>query len=100
MSSFGKVTNSKPALLREAYKRLTGDCSASDSLDQAMVDERVAELLEHEDVDAWDMRVNNQGRPEQFGTFLEHCKRYIDSQVDTAVDDRRHDSLHGGDVVL
>ena len=69
MSSFGRATNSKPAFLREAYRRLTGDCSASDTLDQVKVDERVAELLEHEDIDTWDLRVNNQGRPEQFDIF-------------------------------
>ena len=47
-------------------------------MDQVKVDERVAELLEHEDIDTWDLRVNNQGRPEQFDIFLELCKQYID----------------------
>ena len=49
--SFGQVTNSKPALLREAYRRLTGDRSAASSLTEAEVDARVAEMLELEDPD-------------------------------------------------
>ena len=72
--SFGTVTNSKPAVLREAYRWLTGDCSACDSQDQAQVDARVAELLEHEDLDASDLWENSSGCPEKFGVFLHHCK--------------------------
>ena len=80
--SLGKVTNSKPAVLREAYRRLTGDCSACDSQDQAQVDARVAELHEH----AWDLRQNSSGCPEKFGVVLfQHWKYYTDAQVETAV---------------
>ena len=78
---FGRATNSHPAFLREMYRRLTGDCSACDTTDQAKVDERITKLLEHEDVDVWDLRVNNKGRPEEYHVFLEHCKQYIESQV-------------------
>ena len=96
---FGRATNSHPAFLQEMYRRLTGDCSANGTTDQAKVDERIAELLQHEDVDVWDLRLNNQGRPEEYHMFLEHCKQYIESQVSTAVDDRRHDSVSENDVV-
>lgn len=97
---FGKVTHSKPAFLREAYRRLTGDCSASSNVTEREVDERITQLLEDEDPDLiWDLRVDNEGRPEMYTTFLEFCQKYIDSQIDTAVDDRRHDAVVEGDVV-
>eukprot|EP00117_Sycon_ciliatum_P025894 scpid75942/ scgid21385/ len=55
---FGSLTNTKPAFLREAYRRLTGDTSASITTDQAAVDKRIAELFETEDPDLiWDLRV-------------------------------------------
>ncbi|CAB4041566.1 Hypothetical predicted protein, partial [Paramuricea clavata] len=99
--SFGQVTNSKPALLREAYRRLTGDRSAASSLTEAEVDARVAEMLELEDPDLiCDLRVNNAGRPQEYIVFLEKCQQYIERQVETAVDDRRHDpTTSDGDVV-
>lgn len=51
--SFGHYTNSKPAFLREAYRRLTGDASSASSTE---VDTRVAKLLETEDPDfIWDL---------------------------------------------
>ena len=98
---FGKLTHSKPAFLREAYHRLTGDCSASSNLTEDEVDERIAQLIDSEDPDlVWDLRSNNEGRPETYGVFLDCCKKYIDSQIDTAVDDRRHDTvMKGNDVV-
>jgi hypothetical protein len=44
--SFGKVTGCKSGLLREAYRRLTGDKSAANDSSEAEVDKRVAELLD------------------------------------------------------
>ena len=80
--TFGSVTHAKPAFLREAYRRLTGDASASDSTEQAEVHSRVTEMLETEDPDlVWDLRVLNAGRPESFKEFLEHCQQYIQSSV-------------------
>ena len=46
-----------------------------------------------------DLRVNNEGHPEKYEIFLDCCRKYIDSEVNTAVDDRRHDSISGNDVV-
>ena len=63
------------------------------------MDATVPELLEHEDLDAWDLTENRSGRPEKLGVLLYHCKCYIDAQVDTAVDDCRHDGIHKGDVI-
>ncbi len=68
--NFGHVTNSKPAVLREAYKRLTGDRSAASSLTEEEVDARLSEMLELEDPDVLcDLRVNNPGRPQEYTEF-------------------------------
>lgn len=64
---------------------------------QVSYNKRIAEVLEHEDADIiWDLRAKNQGHPEKY-VFLEHCRQYIESQVNVAVDDRRHDSLSNND---
>ena len=98
--SFGTVTHSKPTLLREAYRRLTGDNSASSNATEQEVDARIAQLLEDEDPDlVWDLRSNNSGCPETYATYLEFCQKYIDGQIESAVDDRRHDLVVGSDVV-
>uniref|UniRef100_UPI00358E6566 uncharacterized protein n=1 Tax=Myxine glutinosa TaxID=7769 RepID=UPI00358E6566 len=95
-----KPMNVKAAFLREAYHRLTGDSSAADTRSQAEVDKRIQRLLDEEDPDIiWDLRSNNSGRPEQFGVFLDQCQRYINSAVETAVDDRRHDNVTGEDTI-
>ena len=92
--SFGRVTGVKSAILREAYKRLTGDSSAASYESEEIVDKRVRDMLDMEDPDLiWDLRVNNQGRPEEFSAYLEECKKYIDGVAQTAVDDRRHDDV-------
>ena len=41
----------------------------------------------------YDLRVNNNGRPQQYDEFLAECQAFINSSVDTAVDDRRHDNI-------
>ena len=99
--TFGTVSHTKPAFLREAYKRLTGDSSASSTLEEAAVDERIAQMLEIEDPDiVWDLRNVNPGHPVVYTAFLEECQRYISSSVETAVDERRHDVVgSSGDVI-
>ena len=98
--SFGKVTNSKSAFLREAYRRSTGDQSCSSNAAEQAIDERVKQILGDEDPDLiCDLRDNNKGRPGKYKVFLDRCRKYIDSTIDTAVDDRRHDLLSGNDVV-
>ena len=97
---FGKLTMIKPAILREIYHRLTGDYSGSTNLAEKEVDQRIAQFIEHEDPNlVWDLRINNKGRPEQFSVFLEFCQKHIDSQIETAVDDRRHDAVADGSVI-
>lgn len=58
--------------------------------------------MEQEDPDlVCDIRVNNTGRPEKYEEFLELCQKHIIANLETAVDDRRHDNVlkEGGDVV-
>ena len=100
--SFGSVTNCKSAILRKAYQFLTGDASASRNATESELDERVGEMLSLQDPDlVTDLRINNAGQPERYDVFLEECQKYIVEKVETAVDDRRHDTVSGdGDVVV
>ncbi|KAJ8375554.1 hypothetical protein SKAU_G00061340, partial [Synaphobranchus kaupii] len=94
------ATNCKAAFLREAYRRLTGDSTAADSTNEAEVDSRIARILDEEDPQLiWDLRGHNQGRSEEYEVFLQHCQNYIHTSVETAVDERRHDTIADDDVV-
>ena len=42
-------------------------------MEQAKEDIRVSKLLEQEDIDACDLRVNTEGRSEEFSVSLEQC---------------------------
>ena len=98
INSFGRAIGCKSAILREAYRRLTGDDSSSRTVDEEAVDKRVNEFLSLEDPELiYDLRVNNKGQPEKYEKFLEVCQTYINSTVDTATDDRRHDSTSTND---
>lgn len=100
INSFGRHTNSKPAFLREAYRRLTGDAAAASTIEEEEVDKRVAKLLEMEDPDLiWDIRIQGGGRPVKYTVFLEECKRYLQGSVETAVDEHRHYAVDSGEVV-
>ena len=72
------------------YKQQTGDCSASANLVESEVDARINQMVDFEDPDLiYDLRANSKCE-EKYQIFLEQCQQYIDSQVQTAVDDRRH----------
>lgn len=94
MSTFGRLTGTKTGMLREMYRRLTGDSSAANYLSEEQVDERIREMVDAEDPDLiWDLRLTKSGRPEEYKEFLVKCQNYVASKVETAVDDRRHDPL-------
>ena len=99
IQSFGRATGCQVAFLRQAYQWLTGDSSSADTSKQAEVDKRVSQILDEDPELMWDLRGNNSGRPEEYGTFLEQCQKYINATVETAVDDRRHDAVAGEEVV-
>ena len=83
---------------REAYRRLAGDDSSSRTVDEEAVDKCVNEFLSLEDPELiYNLRVNNEGQPEKYEKFLEVCQTYTNSTVDTATDDRRHDSTSTND---
>ena len=65
------------------------------------MDSRIAQLLDSEDPNlVWDLRYLNEGRPEAFTVFLENCQEYLDSSVEMAVDEHRHDTVEAdGDVI-
>ncbi len=46
LHSFGTVTNTKSGILREAYRRLTGDSSAAHDSDEKEVDRCIGVLLD------------------------------------------------------
>ena len=51
ISSFGTMTGTKSAVLREAYRRLTGDAAAPNKMSEHEGDSRLRELLDSEDPD-------------------------------------------------
>ena len=90
----GRVSNMKPAIARELYRRYVGDASAAETGSEALIDQRVQAFLDCEDEDIiWDLREKNAGRPEKYSVFFEFCQKYLNSQAEVAVDDRRHDSI-------
>lgn len=40
-----------------------------------------------------DLREHNEGQPTKYSVFFDHAKTYIENVVETAVDDRRHDTI-------
>ena len=100
-----KMTNSKPAFLREAYWQLPGDCSASSNMKERDFYLWITQLLEDEHKNpnlTWDLHVKGEERLETYvhSTFLDFSQTYIDSQIDAAVDDCHHDPVVGADVVI
>ena len=95
IQKFGRVTHTvKPAVLRYFYKDLTGDCSSSDTTDQAEIDERVKQAIEMEDPSiVMDLRHNNSGMKSQYDVFWDECSKLLEESVGTAVDDRRHTNI-------
>ena len=75
--------------------------SAASSLEEAEVNSRVAQVLNAEDPDlAWDLPVRNTGRSEPYTAFLEECQQYIALTVETAVDERRYDTVDKNGQVI
>ena len=92
---FGLIMpNTKKSVVRHVYKDLVGDASASSNLSESEIDERVAALLELEEPDlVYDLRDHFGGRQSRFELFWQKAKEYIEEDVGTAVDDRRHSSV-------
>ena len=84
VQSFGSVCNVKSCVLREAYKRLTGDATTPEDSTEKGISKRISEALDMFDPELLvDLRVNNAGRPEQYELFLEEFQKYISGEVET-----------------
>jgi hypothetical protein len=99
-SLFGRSISNKFSFLHEAYRRLTGDQSASLTHSQTEIDNRISEILENEDSDLiCDLKCNNMGQPEKYDVFLSECQNHINEKIELAVDDRRHDKSDKGEII-
>ena len=92
---FGHITSAvKPAVLRYFYKDLTGDSSSSQTLDQSEIDSRVKQAIEMEDpAIVMDLRQLNTGKISQYDTFWDECSKFLQEEIGTAVDYRRHTDI-------
>ena len=89
--TFGRICSIKPAFIREIYRRLTGDASASRTANEAEVDARIRLVLDCEDPSiVCDLREFNKGRPEKYSVFWEECQKYLENVTELAVQERRH----------
>ena len=89
---YGRVApNLKAAILRSLYREVTGDSSAATNEHVAEIDERVRLLLEMEDPDVvLDLRSLQTGHKSQYDVFWDECRKFLEEEVGTPVDDRRH----------
>ena len=93
VSAYGHfMNNTKPVVLRDVYRDLTGDSSAANSLTDSEIDSRLKMAVSMEDVDiVVDLRELNEGRKGKYNVFWRKCKEYL--QECTAVPDRRHGEI-------
>ena len=76
----------RPRLITSFY-----GMSSSENEDEHYVDERIQAIIETQDPSiVADLRHHNRGQPTKYELFWEECKKYIEEEVETAVDDRRH----------
>ena len=92
---FGRIASSvKPSVLRYFYRDLTGDNSASCDLEEAEIDKRVQEVIEMEPespTTVIDLReVKHTESRTKFDVFWAEAEKYLNEDIGTAVDDRRH----------
>ena len=77
---------------RLLYTCIVGDSSASDTSDQAAIDEKIRHIIDMQDPDVVDdLRHHNRGRVSKYDQFWEQCRKYFAES--TAVDERRHDEV-------
>ena len=73
------------------YKDLVGDLSDAATTSQSEPDERVHAFFELEEPDlVYDLCQIYSGRESLYDTFWEKAKEFVDEDIETAVDDRRH----------
>ena len=81
----------RKSVLRHMYKDLVGDSSAAAMTSQAELDERVRAFFELEEPGlVYDLRQLYSGRASIYNTFWDVAKAFLEEDVGTPVDDRRH----------
>ncbi|CAG8839508.1 23352_t:CDS:2, partial [Gigaspora margarita] len=87
----------RPAMLRSIYRMLTGDMSASESLDEKIIDTRIRLALDLCDPEiSIDLREHNTGRPSKYDAFWKVAAQFLAGKAAdavVAVDERRHDTV-------
>ena len=69
-----------------------GDCSSSETTDQAKIDDRIALLIDMEDPNVVvDFRSLNTGQVSRYDLFWNECEKFL--HENTAVNDRRHGTI-------
>ena len=91
---FGLVSpKTKKSVIRHLYKELVCDSSASVNLSQEEIDQRVQTMFDLEDASfVYDLR-RFYGEKTKFDQFWACAKEYIEEDIGTAVDDRRHSTV-------
>ena len=97
-TKFGLVSPGvKPAALRFFYRSLTGDASAPNDITEAEIDSRVQEVIDMEPDDpqtVFDLREARKPTGEtKYQVFWDEAVKFINEDIGTAVDDRRHASV-------
>ena len=86
---FQLLVHIEPKVMKEMYRCLSGDSSASNDLNEAIVDERIQRIIQLQDPDILpDLRHLNKKRPEKYQIFWEACKKFIEEC--SAVDERHN----------
>ena len=76
------------------YKDLVGDASAAETTPQAEIDEGVRVFFELEDPDLiYDLCETYGGRASKFDVFWVKAKEFLEEDVGTAIDNRRHSQV-------
>ncbi|CAG8523511.1 4076_t:CDS:2, partial [Scutellospora calospora] len=87
----------RPAMLQSIYKMLTGDMSASESLDEKIIDTRIRLALDLGDPEiSTDLREHNIGRPSKYDAFWKVAAQFLAGKTAdavVAVDERCHDTV-------
>ena len=92
---FGRIAPSvKPAVLQYFYRDLTGDSTAANVQVEEEVDTRVKQFLQMEPDDhqtIFDLcEVQCPEKKTQYEVFWAEAEKFINEDIGTAVDDRRH----------
>ena len=88
------IKTTKKSALRYLYKDLLGDSSASANLEESEIDARVDTFFELEEPSLiYDLREHYKGNQSKFDVFWQRAKEYLEEDVGTAVDDRRHSTI-------